>query len=122
MPKGDRDYASYLRVVAEHKLVLEMDTSFVPGQVAGDALLCRMPCVGGNGAIDRLGHSATCGVGRFGRELVQIATQLLVDADLYGQTVAESQKNAAERLSFDGIAADLERFFSSLPKQSAPAH
>jgi hypothetical protein len=96
-----------------------MDTSFVPGQVAGDALLCRMPCVGGNGAVDRLGHSSTCGAGRFGTELVEMATRLLVDAEFYSHTVAESQKNAAERLSFAGVAAELERFFSRLPKRSA---
>lgn len=116
LPRGS-GYADYLRVVAEHKLILEMDTSFVPGQVAGDALLCRMPCVGGNGAVDRLGHAATCGAGRFGPELVQIATRLLVDAEFYATTVAESQKNAAERLSFSGVAAELERFFSALPKR-----
>ena len=113
-------YAEYLRVVAEHKLVLEMDTSFVPGQVAGDALLCRIPCVGGNGAVDRLGHPRTCGAGRFGAELVEIATRLLNDPGFYRQTVAESQQNAAERLSFSGVAADLERFFSQLPKRSGP--
>ena len=116
MPRGS-GYADYLRVVAEHKLVLEMDTSFVPGQVAGDALLCRIPCVGGNGAVDRLGHSATCGAGRFGAELVQIATRLLVDAEFYRDTVAESQTNAAERLSFARAAAELERFFTQLPKR-----
>ncbi len=47
-------YPNYLREVARHKIVLQLDTSFVPGQVAGDAMLCRVPCVGGNGAIDRL--------------------------------------------------------------------
>ena len=47
LPRAEGDYVGYLRVVAEHKLVFEMDTSFVPGQVAGDALLCRLPCVGG---------------------------------------------------------------------------
>ncbi len=118
MPQGS-GYTDYLRIVAEHKIVLEMDTSFVPGQVAGDALLCRMPCVGGNGAVDRLGHAATCGAGRFGAELVQMATRLLVDAEFYSRTVAESQKNAAERLSFDGVAAELERFFSRLPKRDS---
>jgi hypothetical protein len=119
MPRGDGDYPGYLRIVAEHKLILEMDTSFVPGQVAGDALLCRIPCVGGNGAIDRLGHPSTCGVGRFGRDLVQIATRLLVEADFYAQTVAESQRHAAERLSFSGVAADLAQFFTRLPKRQA---
>jgi hypothetical protein len=120
MPRGS-GYADYLRVVAEHKLVLEMDTSYVPGQVAGDALLCRLPCVGGNGAIDRLAHSATCGAGRFGGELVEIATRLLVDADFYSRTVAQSQQEAAERLSFSGIAAELEQFFRRLPKREAPS-
>ena len=119
MPRGDGDYTGYLRTVAEHKLILEMDTSFVPGQVAGDALLCRIPCVGGNGAIDRLGHASTCGVGRFATELVQIATRLLVDAEFYRHTLAESQRDAAERLSFSGVAADLAQFFARLPKRQA---
>lgn len=119
VPRGT-GYAEYLRVVAEHKLILEMDTSFVPGQVAGDALLCRIPCVGGNGAVDRLGHPATCGAGRFGAELVQLATRLLVDAEFYRRTVQESQINAAERLSFTGVAADLKSFFSGLPKRTKP--
>ena len=118
-PRGDADYIGYLRTVAEHKLIIEMDTSFVPGQVAGDALLCRIPCVGGNGAIDRLAHPSTCGVGRFTAELQEIATRLLVDADFYTATVAESQKNAAERLSFNGVAADLVRFFSTFPKRGS---
>ena len=38
-------YPDYLREVSRHKLVLQLDTSFVPGQVAGDALLCGLPCV-----------------------------------------------------------------------------
>ncbi|HSH40313.1 MAG TPA: hypothetical protein VK993_16185, partial [Chthoniobacterales bacterium] len=118
IPRGS-GYSEYVRVVAEHKIVLEMDTSFVPGQVAGDALLCRIPCVGGNGAVDRLGHSSTCGAGRFGAELVQIATRLLTDHEFYSHTVAELQKNGAERLSFAGVAAELERFFTALSKRGA---
>jgi hypothetical protein len=39
-------YPDYLRDVARHKIVLQLDRSHVPGQVAGDALLCRIPCVG----------------------------------------------------------------------------
>ena len=112
-------YREYLAIVAEHRLVLQMDTSFVPGQVAGDALLCRLPCVGGNGAVDRLAHAGTCGVGRFGAELLQIATRLLVDDEFYSATVAESQRHGAERLSFPGVAAQLEQFFSSLPARAA---
>ena len=47
-------YLKYLQTMAEHRLVLQWDSGSVPGQVAGDALLCRMPCVGGNGVVDRL--------------------------------------------------------------------
>src|SRR3954471_11861325 len=66
-------YPDYLREIARHKLVLQLDTSFVPGQVAGDALLCRVPCVGGNGAIDRMGFPETSGLARSITELADIA-------------------------------------------------
>jgi hypothetical protein len=107
-------YPEYLRVMAEHKLVLQMDTSFVPGQVAGDALLCRMPCVGGNGTIDRIAHPATCGAGRSGAELIGMAIRLLCDAEFEARTVGESQQHAYARLSFKGAAKELEQFFASL--------
>ncbi len=114
-------YAEYLRSVAQHQIVLQMDTSFVPGQVAGDALLCRLPCVGGNGAVDRLGHPQTCGAGRSGAELIEIAARLLTDSDFYQRIVAESQRDAREQLSFGGAAEQLARFFSQLPLRPAPA-
>ena len=52
--EGRRPYPRYLRGVAKSKLVFQLDASAVPGQVAGDALLCRVPCVGGNGTTERL--------------------------------------------------------------------
>jgi hypothetical protein len=107
-------YPEYLGIMAEHKLVLQMDTSFVPGQVAGDALLCRMPCVGGNGTIDRIAHPATCGAGRSVAELTEIATRLLCDAESEARAIAESQHHARERLSFAGAARELEQFFAGL--------
>jgi hypothetical protein len=111
---ASKSYVDYLRLVAEHRFVLQMDTSFVPGQVAGDALLCRMPCVGGNGAIDRIGHARTCGAGRFGAELVELAMRLLDNPEFYAETTAESQRVAAERLSFAAVAEQLSEFFASL--------
>src|SRR5438876_10792614 len=47
-----KSYPEYLRDVSRHKIVLQLDRSHVPGQLAGDALLCRIPCVGGDGAIE----------------------------------------------------------------------
>jgi len=70
-------YPEYLREIARHKIVFQLDTSFVPGQVAGDALLCRLPCVGGNGAIERIAFPQSCGFNRSIAEMRAIALQLL---------------------------------------------
>ena len=113
LPRG-KTYADYLRIVAEHQLVLELDTSFVPGQVAGDALLCRLPCVGGNGAIGRLAFPHICGAGRTGAELIELVMRLLSDRDFYSRTVAQSQQHARERLSFARASEEISRFFNGV--------
>jgi hypothetical protein len=105
-------YADYLREVSRHKIVLQLDSSFVPGQVAGDALLCRMPCVGGNGAIDRIAFAETCGFGRSISEVKEIAMRLLSDRTYYDEAVANSQRRAMEKLSFAVVARELENFFN----------
>lgn len=109
-----RPYAEYLRIVAEHRIVLQKDASFVPGQVAGDALLCRLPCVGGNGAVDRFGHPQTCGAGRTGAELIELATRLLVDDEFYNEMIRDSQQHASEQLSFARVAEQLESFYEAI--------
>src|SRR4029077_16537029 len=68
-----KSYADYLRDVARHKIVLQLDRSHVPGQLAGDALLCRIPCVGGDGAIERIAFSKTCGEARTINEIASMA-------------------------------------------------
>jgi hypothetical protein len=104
-------YPSYLREVARHKIVLQLDTSFVPGQVAGDALLCRVPCVGGNGAIDRLAFPGTCGFARSIEDIERTALQLLTEGQFYQETVANMKTVALPRLSFEVVARQLEDFF-----------
>jgi hypothetical protein len=104
-------YPDYLREIARHKIVLQLDTSFVPGQVAGDALLCRIPCVGGNGAIDRLGFPESCGFARSIAQIEQIAARLLGDAQFYRGAVAAMTPSASKSLSFGAVAKQLEEFF-----------
>src|SRR5213594_2488335 len=84
-------YPDYLREVARHKIVLQLDRSRVPGQVAGDALLCRIPCVGGDGALERITFSKTCGEGRSINEIALMALDLLKNPELRAAVVAESQ-------------------------------
>ena len=107
-------YPNYLREVARHRIVLQLDTSFVPGQVAGDALLCRVPCVGGNGAIDRLAFPQSSGFARSIEEIGKAAVRLLTDHAFYQQSVAEMHSVAAPRLSFEVVAEELRTFFGGL--------
>jgi hypothetical protein len=107
-----KTYPDYLLDVARHKIVLQLDRSHVPGQVAGDALLCRIPCVGGDGAIERIAFSKTCGEGRTIKEIASMALDLLKNADLRAAIVTESQERALERLSFQAVRSQLAKFFA----------
>jgi hypothetical protein len=104
-------YPNYLREVARHKIVLQLDSSFVPGQVAGDALLCRVPCVGGNGGIDRLAFPESCGFAHSINDIREIASRLLTDPESYRASVTAIIPAASKLLSFEVVAKQLEDFF-----------
>jgi len=107
-------YVDYLREVAKHKIVFQLDRSRVPGQVAGDALLCRNICVGGDGAIDRIAFPQTCGEGRTTNALAALAVDLLKDTNKRATLILETQWRAMERLSFQAIRPQLADFFAKL--------
>jgi hypothetical protein len=111
-----KSYPDYLGDVARHKIVLQLDRSHVPGQVAGDALLCRIPCVGGDGAIERIAFSKSCGEARTINEIASMALDLLKNADLRAAIVAESQERGLERLSFQSVRSQLTKFFAELSR------
>lgn len=106
---GPLAYPEYLRLMASCRLVWQLDRSSVPGQVAGDALLARVPCVGGDGAIDRLGHPSTHGDGRSADELIDVMQQLLADDLFYNRVCEESSAAAKSTLSFSMIAERLSQ-------------
>ncbi len=112
-------YPDYLRDVASNKIVLQLDRSHVPGQVAGDALLCRIPCVGGDGAIERIAFPKTCGEGKTISEIASTALNLLKNAELRAAVVAESQELARERLSFEAVRSQLANWFANAQGTSA---
>lgn len=96
-------YSEYLREMAKCRVVFQLDASAVPGQVAGDALLCRMPCVGGNGAVDRIAFGEGADV-----------KSLLRDDDAWRTAVEASQTRAQSSLSFATVAERLRKFFTGL--------
>jgi hypothetical protein len=111
---GPRPYVDYLREVAKHKIVLQLDRSRVPGQVAGDALLARTVCVGGDGAVERIAFPKFCGEGRTMEQLGSVATELLTNANTRATAIVESQWRAAEELSFQAVRAQLAKFFQGI--------
>lgn len=102
---GPLPYPKYLGLLAEHRVVFQLDRSAVPGQVAGDALLARMPCVGGDGAVDRLAYG-DC----FRGDAVEACRELLADDAAWHRAVERSQQAAREHLSFGVVAERLEKF------------
>lgn len=107
-------YPQYLRVVAKHRFVFQLDASTVPGQVAGDALLARVPCVGGQGTTERLVFPELCGHGRSHEQLFDIAARLFEHQHDCADVVVQAVENARATLSFPKVAASLESFFSPL--------
>ena len=100
--EGRQPYTAYLRELAKCRVVFQLDASAVPGQVAGDALLCRMPCIGGNSAVEQLAFRA-----------LELAPLLRDDA-LWQNAVAASQTTALSVLSYAAVAARLAEFFRKL--------
>ena len=109
-----KPYADYLREVAKHKIVLQLDRSRVPGQVAGDALLARTVCVGGDGTVERIAFANFCGFGRTTEQLGTIAKGLLKDTNARATAIVESQWRGMERLSFSATRKQLQIFFDRI--------
>ena len=107
-------YVAYLRELARHKIVFQLDRSRVPGQVAGDTILARGVCVGGDGAIERIAFPETCGDKRSHAELIEIALKLLNNDEERHAASERATKTAQEKLSFRVARENLARFFAQL--------
>jgi hypothetical protein len=101
-------YPDYLRMMARHRLVLQLDRSAVPGQIAGDALLCRIVCVGGNGTTEQIAFPAYSAMSDHAREIEDAARALLSEESSYRSAVERSQRLASEKLSFAWARGALE--------------
>lgn len=108
-------YGDYIRLMARHKLVFHLDRGSVPGQVAGDALLCRTLCAGGNTAVEKVAFPGLADDGSGNLEAIYgNLRRLFSDAGAYESEVRASQAIAAEELSFAAGARKLEQFVLDL--------
>ena len=80
------------------------DQSRVPGQVAGDALLCGVPTIGGNGAIEREIVPELVSDGQSFDALLERMLRLL-SADAEYNRVVESMLNRARPVANSAKAA-----------------
>ena len=87
---------------------------FARGQVAGDALLCRMPCVGGNGTAERLVFPDLCGHGRTTGEVLELTRRLLADGERRRAMVEKAVGIALEKMCFSSARRRLAEFYASL--------
>ena len=93
-------YKAYAEMLSRHRLVLQRDESGVPGQVAGDALLAGVPCLGGNGMVDHLafGHLPSARDSE-ARVIAEVAR--LLDDEVHADEVMRvARERAMETLSF----------------------
>lgn len=107
-------YADYLRIVARHKLVFHLDSSGATGRIAGDALLARIPCMGGNGALERLLFPDFCDRGATSGELLQTLARVLDHGHERDEAVDRALEIARPLLSMEKVEQTLEGLFHYL--------
>ena len=93
----------FLDVFRLHRIVWQLDTTSAPGRIASDAILCGLPCVGGNGTAERLAFPAVCGP-RPIPELLESAGRLLTDDVFWNETVGCAQEKARAGLAFAAVS------------------
>ena len=99
--------ADLLRVVSLHRIVWQLDGSSGWGEGAVSALLCRIPCVGGNGAVERIAFPGLSSPASR-EDMLESARLLLTNDKAWQEQVDASQQRAAEFLSFRKTAARLQ--------------
>jgi hypothetical protein len=101
-------YPEYLRLLAEHEVVFQLDRSGVPGQVAGDCALAGTLLIGGDGTNEQLIFPETCGFGRAEMQLMHLAKMGLVDEAWRRKLLEKTSALARELLSFRAGARALQ--------------
>jgi hypothetical protein len=116
--EGPLPALQFVRLMAGHKLVFQFDQAGAAGQVAGEALLCRIPCVGGYGGIERVVFPDLCGFGHTPEQLVGFATRLIEQPSEAEAAVARALSIATDQLSFAAARARLAELFARLGSQA----
>ncbi len=103
-------YREYLQLISNHRIVFQLDTSGVPGQVAGDCLLANTLCVGGNGEVESIAFAdyAITNDDIDSGDWMKILIELITDDNVYGEALKNSRSIAASTLSFSAFRQRLK--------------
>jgi hypothetical protein len=115
--EGPLPFFRYLRLMATHRLVFQLDQAAGCGQVGALALLCRIPCVGGYGGHEREIFPHLCGFGRSTADLMRLATRLLTDRAEADAAVAHAVSLAMKRISFGVARNRLAEYYARVGRQ-----
>lgn len=122
--EGPLPYAAYLREMAGHRIALQRDRSGVPGQVAGDALLCGIPCLGGDGMVDRIAFADLPDAEAKDDDVLAAALGLLGDDATWTRAMRSARARADASLSFAAFRRtwrDLSASLGGLTGRRGPA-
>lgn len=111
-------YRRYLECLGRARLVLQRDASGVPGQVAGDSLLAGVPCLGGDGMLDRLAFGHLPGAPDDESRVLECASRLLESEEAWSLAMAEARARAGESVAFNAFRvrwAELARSYAGAP-------
>lgn len=106
-------YPDYLRLLARHEVVFQLDRGGVPGQVAGDCALARTLLVGGNGTNEQILFPETHGAARDDAELAALLGRALADPDWRRGLVQQMEREARSELSYESGARRLRGILNS---------
>lgn len=109
-------YPEFLQELARHRLVIQRDAGWVPGQIAGDALLCGIVNIGGNGAVQRLAFPSLAEP-EADEALLEAAAVRLLGDDAACRLEAEQARQRAARvgLSYGAFRAELAELLKAMP-------
>lgn len=110
-------YPDYLRLLARHEVVFQLDGSGVPGQVAGDCALARTLLVGGHGTNERILFPQTHGWGREFAELTGLLERALLDPGWRETQLTTMETSAGKQLSYATGARNLAALAAPLAGQ-----
>lgn len=98
-------YPDYMRLLSSHRFIYQMDRNTVPGQVAGDCLLARTICCGGNSTIEKMAFPEFSDDGTIRmKNVFERIERILHDDEEYLSAIDKSQRIAAKTLSFEAVA------------------